>query len=335
MKKAALFLFASLVLASLLAGIYLYQYLFLPLQTPGTEKTVIIAPGDSLHSISESLQQEDIIQNARSFRLLARLSNKAQSIQAGEFALDTSWSRVRILKHLCQGQVVLHKINIPEGLTWWQIAQLMHDSGLSDFKAFAQAVQDKNILESFDIPAKNLEGYLYPETYQLPKPLLGQAQPIVGQMVSQFYKVARNSLWPEGLPEASKVHRTVILASLVEKETGRSEERRRIAGVLQNRLERNMPLQCDPTVIYGLGPEFDSRLRKKELNDQDNPYNTYQHPGLPPGPICSPGLESLKAALNPEEHSYLYFVSKGDGSHKFSKNLKEHNQAVRKYILGN
>ncbi|MFW6178490.1 MAG: endolytic transglycosylase MltG, partial [Desulfohalobiaceae bacterium] len=139
----------------------------------------------------------------------------------------------------------------------------------------------------------------------------------------------------QGLPDAEQVHRIVTLASLVEKETGTPKERRRIAGVFQNRLDQGMLLQCDPTVIYGLGPDSDTRLRKKQLQDKDNPYNTYQHPGLPPGPICSPGLESLKAAIDPEEHSYLYFVSKGDGSHKFSRSLREHNQAVRKYILSN
>jgi UPF0755 protein len=335
MKKAATFILASTFLAILLAGIYLYQYLYFPLQRPGTEKTVIIQTGESLRSVSKNLEQQGIIQDAQKFRLLARLSDKAQSIQAGEFALHTSWSRMRILEHLCSGQVVLHRLNIPEGLTWWQTADLVQAKDLTDYESFARAVQNKSLLQSFDIPAESLEGYLYPETYRLPRPLSGQAQPIVVQMVKQFFQVARNSLWPEGLPGPEEVQRTVILASLVEKETGLSEERRRIAGVFQNRLQRNMRLQCDPTVIYGLGPDFDSRLRKKELRDEQNPYNTYQHPGLPPGPICSPGLKSLQAAINPEEHSYLYFVSKGDGSHKFSKNLKEHNRAVRKYILGN
>ncbi|MFW6217130.1 MAG: endolytic transglycosylase MltG [Desulfohalobiaceae bacterium] len=335
MKKTVLYVLASFILLLLLAGIYLYQYLYFPLQAPGTKKTIIIPSGTSLHSVSRKLEKQDIIPDPEKFMLLARISGKAQSIQAGEFAVDTSWSRMRILEHLCTGQVVLHRVKIPEGLTWWQSAELVEDSNLTEFNGFAQAVQDKSLLESFDIPANTLEGYLYPETYHLPRPVLGQAQPLVGQMVGQFYKVARERLWPEGLPEPEEMHRTVILASLVEKETGKPDERRRIAGVLQNRLERNMRLQCDPTVIYGLGPDFDSRLRKAELRDKDNPYNTYHHPGLPPGPICSPGLESLKAAIHPEEHSYLYFVSKGDGSHKFSKSLKEHNQAVRKYILGN
>jgi UPF0755 protein len=125
----------------------------------------------------------------------------------------------------------------------------------------------------------------------------------------------------------------VTLASLVEKETGVAEERHRIAGVFVNRLKRGMRLQCDPTVIYGIGPEFDGNLKRKHLNNPANKYNTYRHGGLPPGPICSPGLDSIKAALNPEEHDFLYFVSRGDGTHKFSKTLAEHNRAVRRFQL--
>ncbi len=335
MKKAAALICAFLVLATLLSGIYLYQYLYFPLQTPGTEKIVRIAPGESLQSITQTLKQKGVIPFPTAFKLLARLSGQAQKIQAGEFAVHTSWSRMRIIEHLCNGQVVLHRLNIPEGLAWWQVAELVQEQGLADYQGFARVVQDQELIQSFDIPADTLEGYLYPETYRLPRPALDQARPIVAQMVGQFFQVAKDSLWPEGLPDAQTVQRTVILASLIEEETGKPEERRRIAGVFQNRLDKNMLLQCDPTVIYGLGPDFDSRLRKKELRDRENKYNTYIYQGLPPGPICSPGLASLKAALNPEEHTFLYFVSKGDGSHKFSKSLTEHNQAVRKYILGN
>ncbi|MFW5931680.1 MAG: endolytic transglycosylase MltG [Desulfohalobiaceae bacterium] len=335
MKQAAGLILAGLFLALLLTSIYLYQYLYSPVQKPGQEKTVLISPGDSIQAISRNLQQKGIIPDAQQFRLLARLSGKSQNIQAGEFAVHTSWSRMRILEHLCSGQVVLHRLNLPEGLTWWQVADLVQDQGLADSQSFARAVQDQDLINSFDIPADSLEGYLFPETYRLPRPVLDQARPIAAQMVGQFFQVAKDKLWPQGLPDAEQVHRIVTLASLVEKETGTPEERRRIAGVFQNRLDQGMLLQCDPTVIYGLGPDSDTRLRKKQLQDKDNPYNTYQHPGLPPGPICSPGLESLKAAIDPEEHSYLYFVSKGDGSHKFSRSLREHNQAVRKYILSN
>lgn len=335
MKKAAALICAFLVLACLLSGIYLYQYLYFPLQKPGTEKIVRIAPGESLQSITKTLKQERVIPDPTAFKLLARLSGQAQKIQAGEFALHTSWSRMRLLEHLCCGQELLHRVNIPEGLAWWQTAKLIAETGLTDYQSFSAAIQDKGLLHKYNIPAKNLEGYLYPETYKLPRPASNQAEPIVLQMVSQFWRVAEQELWPKGLPDAQTVQRTVILASLVEKETALPQERRRIAGVFQNRLDKNMLLQCDPTVIYGLGPDFDSRLRKKELRDRDNKYNTYIYQGLPPGPICSPGLASLKAALDPEEHSFLYFVSRGDGSHKFSKSLTEHNQAVRKYILGN
>ena len=151
-------------------------------------------------------------------------------------------------------------------------------------------------------------------------------------MLKEFFKNAAK-VWPSGLPEFEEMHRTVILASLIEKETGDGTERKRISGVFHNRLKKHMLIQCDPTIIYGLGPDFDGNIKKSDLLDKNNPYNTYAIQGLPPGPICSPGLDALTAAVHPEEHSYLYFVAKGDGSHHFSKNLEEHNQAVRQYQL--
>jgi UPF0755 protein len=151
-------------------------------------------------------------------------------------------------------------------------------------------------------------------------------------MLKEFFRNARK-VWPGGLPDFEEMQRTVILASLIEKETGDTSERARISGVFHNRLRRGMLIQCDPTIIYGLGPDFDGNLRKSDLTNRENPYNTYVHRGLPPGPICSPGLDSLLAAVHPEQHAYLYFVARGDGSHHFSRTLEEHNQAVRKFQL--
>ena len=181
-----------------------------------------------------------------------------------------------------------------------------------------------------------------PDTYLMHRPddLGGeigprQARAVAGRMADNFWRKAA-PLWPNGQkPGRQELMRLVSLASIVEKETGVPEERARVAGVYANRLKSGMLLQADPTVIYGLGPDFSGRLTRKNLDDPANPYNTYQHPGLPPGPIASFGLDCLRAAINPEEHGYIYFVSSPDGqSHVFSRNLADHNRAVRHYRAG-
>ncbi|GKT33505.1 Endolytic murein transglycosylase like protein, partial [Aduncisulcus paluster] len=223
------------------------------------------------------------------------------------------------LETLTTSSGILHKFSVREGLTWWATATKADESGLTEYAAFKQAVSDPELLAKYKIPAKNAEGYLFPETYLLTRPKNETGKVMVETMLKEFRKAA-NKAWDGKLPSPAEMHKTVILASLVEKETGDVTERRTIAGVFANRLEK--ATCCNAT-----------RLSSTHLTDKSNPYNSYQHRGLPPGPICSPGLESLKAAINPEKHSYLYFVAKGDGSHYFSKSLKEHNAAVKKYQL--
>jgi UPF0755 protein len=307
--------------------------MYLPVHTPGRNIHIHISPGQSLSQITASLKQQEIISRPRLFTLLARFLNVSTNIQAGEFELDTGWTRLQILHALANGQQILHSISVPEGLSWWQTARTLDQTGLTTFDKVQAAVHDKKLLAAFNIPADTAEGYLFPETYHLPRPVDQQAKPIIRFMLQEFHNKAEKILWPRGLPDPEKVHDLVILASLVEKETGQADERRTVAGVFANRLHRGMRLQCDPTVIYGLGPDFDGNLTKAHLRDADNAYNTYIHSGLPPGPICSPGLASLQAALNPKKHNFLYFVSKGDGSHHFSRTLSEHNRAVRRYQL--
>jgi UPF0755 protein len=230
----------------------------------------------------------------------------------------------------------MHKFLVPPGLTWWQTAKLVADTGLTTYEKFEAAIFDEELLSEYHIPWAGPEGFLYPETYHVPRPRGREAEPLVRAMLQAFWDQAGARLWPDtdpaDVPE-DEIKRLVILASMIEKETADPSERRRIAGVYANRIERRMLLQCDPTVIYGLGRDFDGNLKKSHLKDKSNPYNTYRRLGLPPGPICSPGPEALAAAGDPEEHGYLYFVSKGDGSHHFSKSLAEHNRAVRKYQL--
>ncbi|MDZ7758995.1 MAG: endolytic transglycosylase MltG [Desulfovermiculus sp.] len=321
------------ILASLLGTLFALHLTMLPVRTPGKKVHVHISPGQSLAHIASTLEEKNVIDNPRLFQLLAWAFGLSSKLQAGEFQVDTRWSRLKILRTLATGSHVLYSIRIPEGLTWWQTAEVVAQSGLTTYEAFKNAVHDRELLQEFHIPADNAEGYLFPETYRLPRPPGNRAEPIVRLMLQEFYKQIQTTLWPQGLPDPQEVHNLVILASLVERETAQPDERRTVAGVFVNRLQRGMRLQCDPTVIYGLERSFDGKLTKKQLRDADNSYNTYTHSGLPPGPICSPGLASMLATKDPEEHEYLYFVSQGDGSHYFSRTLQEHNRAVRRYLL--
>ena len=277
----------------------------------------------------------DVTPGAR-FGYLARYKHWENRLQAGRFALNTGWTPDKVLDTLVNGQPVLFRVTVPEGLTWWQTGRLLEDAGLARFEDFRQVIMDPDFLRHYGIPFATAEGFLMPDTYLLKKADvldLAQARAVAGRMVDNFWRKAAG-LWPDGKkPDAATLKTWVILASVVEKETAVEDERPRVSGVYQNRLQKNMLLQADPTVIYGLGPAFDGNLRKSQLDDAANPYNTYQRPGLPPGPICSFGLTALAAAIHPEAHKYLYFVAKTDGGeHVFSTNLNDHNKAVRQYL---
>ena len=330
----ALGAFALILLAAgSFAGWEAYRFLHVPPEIQGGEVIVTIEPGLSLARIAAMLEDQRVITDSRYFRWYARAMGQAASVRAGEFALHTGWPPGQVLETLTSGRELLHRLQIPEGLAWWQVGRLVEQSGLADYESFVRALSDKALLKRFAIPAEHAEGYLFPETYYLPRPRNRDARPIVELLLAGFWRTADTHLWPDGRPDPEEIHRTVILASLVERETGLAEERRRIAGVFANRLRRGMLLQCDPTIIYGLGPDFSGHLRRVHLDDSANPYNTYIHPGLPPGPIASPGLASLMAVLDPEKHDLLYFVSRQDGSHAFSRTLEEHNRAVRRYLI--
>jgi len=327
-------LLGAIVLGGTLAAWDVYRFLRIAPQTPGEQRIVTISPGLSMRGISHLLEDRGLIRDATRFRIYARIVGLSTSVHAGEFALNTGWVPRAVLDALTSGQVYLHRLRFPEGLTWWQTGRIVEQSGLASFESFSRAVHDQQLLRRYHIPGDSAEGFLFPETYHLPRPPDQDARPIVEMMLENFWRTTDSALWPAQRPEQDRIREMVILASLVERETARPEERERIAGVFANRLRRNMRLQCDPTIIYGLGPDFTDRLRRIHLDDPDNAYNTYLHGGLPPGPIASPGLASLQAVLQPEDHDLLYFVSRGDGSHAFSKTLREHNRAVRSYQLG-
>ncbi len=303
-----------------------------PLLPSGQEVVFRVNPGSTLRAVSRDLAEQGLLRSARSFESLARDAGKAQSVRAGEYLLVSGWSPERILKELTESPGILLRVQVREGLSWRETARAVDDSGAATGEEFRKAAFDPGLLAKNEIPSDSPEGYLFPETYLVSKVSGDNGRVLAEAMFKEFRKNARK-VWPNGLPAPEELRRLVILASLVEKESGDLSERARVAGVFMNRLRLGMRLQSDPTVIYGLGQDYDGDLTRAHLEDGANPYNTYRISGLPPGPICSPGLISLQAAVNPEQLGFLYFVGKGDGTHFFSKSLEEHNAAVAKYQL--
>ncbi len=305
-------------------------YFLGPAEIPGRETVLVIRPGMTLPAVARELEAQGVIRNAQALLVITRLRGEHAPVKAGEFVVSSGWAPQEILRVITTTGGIQHKVVVREGLPWWAAAKLFEAEGLADQASFEQAAKNATLLQKYGIPADTAEGYLFPETYQLPRPQGEGGQAAVEAMLKEFERQAKK-LWPQGPPPAEELRRVVILASLVERETGDPTERARIAGVYANRLRLGMRLQCDPTTIYGLGPAFDGNLRRSHLEDASNPYNTYARAGLPPGPICSPGLEALRAAMSPEPNEYIYFVAKGDGSHEFSRTLDEHNRAVNLY----
>jgi UPF0755 protein len=330
--KKKLIIPALLVCLLLFSGAgYLYYIVAGPNSTESTLVRVEISPGQSFRTTAARLHSLDLVKNEDLFYVLGRLTGQSREIKAGHFEVDSSWNMIKMLDHLTTGKEVLSRLRITEGLTWWQVGRILEEEGLADFQEFEELVHDPEFLGRHSVFAESAEGFLYPETYYISPTRDVGARRLISIMISQFWK-STHALW-QGM-EFEEIYRTVNMASLIEKETGVSHERKIISGVFHNRIRKNMLFQCDPTIIYGLGEEFDVRIRRSHLDDRDNPYNTYQHRGFPPTPICSPGFASLEAALFPDEHDYLYFVSRNDGSHHFSKSLLEHNRAVGRYQRG-
>lgn len=291
-----------------------------------------VSSGSSVDRIARDLQEKRIIRKGRPFSLGYKLFFFPRTLKAGEYYISPNSSSKEILSMLARGRIFVRPVTIPEGLTRRETAAHLHtEYGLSEDRFLALS-SFPDLISGLDSQAEDLEGYLFPETYYFPRKV--QASSVIENMVSQFKDVFSQA-WKNRASETGRTPRDiVILASLVEKETAVAEERTLVASVFHNRLTRGMKLDCDPTIIYALKEEgrYTGRLRYKDLK-WDSPYNTYIHPGLPPGPICNPGRASLRAALFPEKTDYLYFVSKNDGSHHFSRTLREHQRAVIKYQI--
>lgn len=431
MKRWFLRITLFLLWGGLIAGGYVaydaHRFLTTPASGEPQEFLFTIAPGATFDRVAWDLKKAGAITDVPRFRLLAQFNDSLGKVRAGEFMISTGWTPEQVLRQVTQGQAVLYKLSLREGLTWWETARAIEAQGFARYEDFKDVIHDPEFLREWNIPFANAEGFLFPETYLMKKPRSPldreQAYIVASTLVGMFWKKteplwtqlpakdrlqASGTLLPripgamqsppttspgqaspqepggeaapapgqEAIPQASSgitadvpapdrqdgprpdqaaaeetaagappepvaaradispeaLRRWVILASLVEKETGVPEERARVSGVYANRLRLGMLLQCDPTIIYGVGESFSGAIRRSQLNDPKNLYNTYVHPGLTPGPICSSGLASLKAAFQPETHEFLYFVATGiDAGHTFSKTLAEHNKAVQVY----
>ncbi len=308
-----------------------YGALYL-ISAPGPEgakpQIVYLRPGTPFIEVARELEERGLIRNRYAFLALAYFRGQIDQIKAGEYELSASQPAEVILDKLARGEVIQHIVTIPEGFNVYQIARLLDKAGLAEKKEFLAACRDKKFLKNLGIKADSCEGYLFPDTYYITRGM--SARDIIRQMVEHFWETWRKNNFSARAEEVGlSVHEVITLASIVEKETYLESERPLIAGVFFNRLKRGMPLQADPTVRYGL-TKFKRRLSRRDLR-RPSPYNTYLRPGLPPGPIANPGLSSIRAVLWPSKTKYLYFVAKPNGGHHFSRTLREHNRAVRRY----
>jgi UPF0755 protein len=332
-KRIFFWLFFFLLAAGLAAGWAVHdlrRYARSPMGEPAGEKRVSIRRGSGFEGVLADLEAAGVVRDPLRFRLLARWHGFDRRIKAGEYQFSPALTPLQLLRDLAEGRVVQLRLTIPEGFTLRQIARAVEEAGLASADHFIGAAEDAALAKERGIPADTLEGYLFPDTYFFPRS--ASARDIADTLLDRFQSVFRDEWRVRAKEMGFSVHEIVTLASIIERETGAPEERPHIASVFHNRLRIGMRLQSDPTVIYGLA-EFDGNLTRKHL-DTPTAYNTYQMGGLPPGPIANPGAAALEAALFPLETNDLYFVSRGDGTHVFSRNLRDHNRAVRKYQLG-
>jgi UPF0755 protein len=325
-KRMALLLFGVLFLMGVFLSVGFGYFLMTPAKSGGPQQVFFVREGQSLNEVAHELGKAGLIRSRSLFLIWSRAMGYSKRIKAGEYGLNSNMSPLKILDVLSKGLILTHAVTIPEGFTVNEIADLLSEKALADKGAFLAIATDPEAVKQYGLPGPDLEGYLYPDTYQFSRGLPAPA--LVEVMVKRFWEVVgplKEAIDRSGLT----LGEVITLASIVEKETGRAQERPLIASVFLNRLKKRMRLESDPTVIYGL-EGFDGNLTRANLA-KGTPYNTYLVQGLPPGPIANPGLDAIRAVLYPAKTDYLYFVSKNDGSHFFSRTLPEHNRAVAYY----
>lgn len=303
----------------------------LPIQiNTTTPTTYTIKSGMNLRNIGEDLTQRGILRHPYYFMLEGRLQGSDSRVKAGEYLLNPETTQRQLLTQFVDGKVVQHSLSLIEG---WSYKKIMNAvSGNEKLVQTLSNVDRKSVMTALGYPEVHPEGRFFPDTYHFPSGMTDI------EFLHRAYEEMEHVLqeeWQErddGLPYKTS-DEALIMASIIEKETAVAEERAAIAGVFVRRLQKGMKLQTDPTVVYAMGDDYQGNIRRKDLKI-DSPYNTYFYAGLPPTPIALPGVEAIHAALHPEAGDSLYFVATGDGSHYFSKTLKEHNRAVAKYQLG-
>jgi UPF0755 protein len=330
MRKLA-FIIVLLVVTVGVLGVALFHRTSTPYQGyGGTEQFVEIPTGAGTKAIGERLVSAGVIRDKATYRVALWLSGQARRLKAGEYRFDRPMTPFEVLGKIARGEVYVVNVTFPEGLTIADMARIYEAHGLGPASAFVQAARDPAVVHDLDPMARDLEGYLFPETYAVTRRT--DAVRLVRMMVDRFRQVFTPEMNSATEARGLSVRQVVTIASLVEKETARAEERPLVAAVYENRLRIGMGLQCDPTVIYALqrAGRYTGNLRRDDLAF-DSPYNTYRYAGLPPGPIAAPGQASLTATVHPADTEYLYFVSRNDGSHEFAATLDQHNRNVQKY----
>jgi UPF0755 protein len=352
--RQALAVFAFTVLGAVMAGLLLWRYAARypdrPVGPPGPSRLVVIPPGATFPQVTAILQREGLVRGGAAFRIFVNYKGLAAKIRAGRYELPPDITPRRLLDVLVHGvpapQVT---VLLPEGKNLLEVAELLAAAKIAPRTALIKEMRNKRLLARLGVAGETIEGYLFPDTYRFraPTPAAEVLEKLVQRHKSVWAQLAARH--GPGLRFLRKKlawghHEIVILASIVEKETGQKKERPLIAGVFLNRLTSGSfsprLLQTDPTIIYGCTvptyrspacKSFEGRIRRIHLDDSENPYNTYRHAGLPPGPIANPGRAALEAVLAPHKSRYLYFVSRNDGTHHFSATKAEHEQAVDRY----
>jgi UPF0755 protein len=330
MLKLIKYLILLAILAAMGAAAWLYQFAHAPLRLSTDPLEFTIVPGSSLRGAARQIVRSGVDMPSWAFEIVARVMAKPTDIKAGTYELRAGATPLDVLGKLVRGEIALADVKLIEGWTFRQVRaaldahpRIQHDTtGLSD----------ADLLRRLELPIAHPEGWFFPDTYVFPR---GASDVEILRQAYRAMEKRLNAAWAQREPRVplASSYDALILASIVEKETGKGDDRPMVAAVLANRLRTGMKLQADPTVIYGLGASFDGNLRKRDLLT-DTPYNTYTREGLPPTPIAMPGLASIEATLRPAESDALYFVARGDGSSEFSRTLEEHNRAVTKYQRG-
>ncbi len=328
MRRWTVTILASVVLLVVGGGLAVLSQLQ-PFGNPSQRQILEIPAGSSFSDVARLLHQRHLIKSDWAFTWMGRLLGADRNIIPGEYEFQGGMAPNDVLHKITKGEVLQYAVTIPEGYSIEQIAGVLQEKGLVEHDVFVQLTRNSQFLAQLGFQIHDLEGYLFPDTYHFTRHMKPEA--IIQTMVARFKQSWTPQLQERASELGMSLHQIMTLASVIEKETGLSQERGLISGVFHNRLRKKIPLQSDPTVIYALD-RFDGNLRKKDL-DVDSPYNTYRVRGLPPGPIANPGEASIRAALFPIPTNYLYFVSRNDGSHQFSATLAEHNRAVKKFQL--